>query len=52
MKWLEPKGDVAIDFMMHASTPEAQAEQEYITGGPMRAFNLIIQAGEPGDQVV
>ena len=44
-----PNRDAAIDFMMHASTPEAQAEQaKYITYGPMRASGIpIIQAGEP-----
>ena len=44
-----PNRDAAIDFMMHASTPEAQAEQaKYITYGPMRASGIpIIQNNEP-----
>jgi putative spermidine/putrescine transport system substrate-binding protein len=44
-----PNRDVAVDFMMHASTPEAQAEQaKYITYGPMRASGIpIIQNNEP-----
>ncbi len=44
-----PNRDAAIDFMIHATTPEAQAEQaKYITYGPMRASGIpIIKAGEP-----
>ena len=44
-----PNRDAALDFMWHASTPEAQAEQaKYITYGPMRASGIpIIEAGEP-----
>jgi len=41
--------NAATDFMRHASTPEAQAEQaKYITYGPMRASGIpIIQNNEP-----
>ncbi|MDA9620762.1 ABC transporter substrate-binding protein [Pelagibacteraceae bacterium] len=44
-----PNRDAAMDFMWHASTPEAQAEQaKYITYGPMRASGIpIIQNNEP-----
>ena len=44
-----PNRDAAMDFMWHASTPEAQAEQaKYITYGPMRASGIpLIAAGEP-----
>ncbi len=44
-----PNRDEAIKFLIHASTPEAQAGQaHYINYGPMRssAFD-IIKAGEP-----
>ena len=44
-----PNRDAAIDFMIHASSSESQAEQaKYITYGPMRASGIdIIAAGEP-----
>ena len=44
-----PNREAALDFMWHASTPEAQAEQaKYITYGPMRASGIpIIQNNEP-----
>ena len=44
-----PNRDAALDFMMHASSPESQAEQaKYITYGPMRASGIpIIVNGEP-----
>ena len=44
-----PNRDAALDFMMHASSPESQAEQaKYITYGPMRASGIpIIQNNEP-----
>ena len=44
-----PNRDAALDFMMHASSPQSQAEQaKYITYGPMRASGIpIIQNNEP-----
>ena len=44
-----PNRDQAMDFLIHATSPESQAEQaKYITYGPMRASGIdIIAAGEP-----
>ena len=44
-----PNRDAAIDFLIHASTPEQQAGQaKYINYGPMRASAFeIMKAGEP-----
>ena len=44
-----PNREAAIDFLIHASTTESQAEQaKYINYGPMRASAFeIMKAGEP-----
>ena len=44
-----PDRENALDFLIHSTSPESQAEQaKYITYGPMRASGIeIIEAGEP-----